>query len=528
VYALSAYADGAYQTESGTERSIAKDTANGDNTTKRDTGVNGTSGASVSTEISSPTASQVQYSSVPSSTASSVQAAVAITPNAKVDLHDPAPFSIRKNTAKADKEAESMLEDGHQDVSLTCYGNGVCLVKISGYYSVSPETNKVVINDIFSEMVEGSLHVRGAAAITHYEVQQKKLSRNNLFLAAVGDDVFFQIFRSGDLKKGKLVSVSQENEALFAIVEHEQRCFVIPADMCIAVGQSVLGYNWKSELHLFLTEASVGKTKIDLSYLIKDIHYRHICLVELSEQLDQARLIAAASLRNNTDSDLKDISVSFDASSPPTSPEECSNGAKLVEKSNLHHCPHRVSLMKKSDTICVLKETKDYRPKQECLVELALDKLSDDKAIEIPVINRIVIENMRRFGMVSEIPNSELLVFQMVDGERCFRGRQALCITNQNDSVVLKIGETATVSAQAQRTDYRKRSEKQSEYGVRINIQNNRSTEVDVVVAVVPENRQWQCLKSSIDPQKTYGLSWRIGLKPGEKSEFHTRIRDNV
>jgi hypothetical protein len=135
-----------------------------------------------------------------------------------------------------------------------------------------------------------------------------------------------------------------------------------------------------------------------------------------------------------------------------------------------------------------------------------------------------MIENVSRLGIDLSFDNSELLIYQqLTDGQR-FLGQHPLSSVTNNDALVIGMGTTQDIVAKVQQTDFRKLSEKQSEYGIQVSLQNKQSTESDVHI-VIDTNSSWKVTKKNLDMQTDNKPSWKLNLKPNESKELHFRIR---
>ncbi|MDR2782190.1 MAG: hypothetical protein LBB21_07140 [Holosporaceae bacterium] len=432
----------------------------------------------------------------------------------------------KKEIAPPNAASSSIVKD-RTSLSLVCYKNGVCQVKDVRAVTASPGMNRVVISDLYPGALEESLSFRTPksekVSVISYEFCKKNMSREDYLLSTVGNEIFFRTDESAKFEKGKLLNILKGEEPHLAVIECDQRCFLVPIDRCVAVsGDKMQNFGNNDTLLLCFESPNSGNIDLEINYLILNINWKHVCIVNVFDQLNRVDIFSEALLKNNTDSDLENVNVTFDFFVPSIE----INSDNALKNSSIDSYTHSVNMKKNSSSMCVLKEVKEQKPKLEYIVKIPEDIFHNDAAKEVSVGNLLIIENANKLGIGVDITDSELLIFRQVSNERNFMGRYNLSSFIKNDALVLEIGAASDIIALAQQTDFRKLSEKQSECGVRVSLQNNKTTESAVTV-VVDTNSSWKVTKKNFDMLNDSKPSWKISLKPNESRELHFRIRVN-
>jgi hypothetical protein len=378
-------------------------------------------------------------------------------------------------------------------------------------------------------MMEESLSFRtpknGKISVLSYQLSRKNLSKEQLLFSAIGDEVFFQLKEGDKLERGKLLNVSKEKSNSVAVVESDNKCFLIPTDRCLAIGEKALSDNNENALRLFFESSDLKSTDVEISYLTSNIHWKHVCIVDVFEKLDRVDIFSEVFLKNNTDSDLENVNITFNSALPVFSPSNYEdNPQKSSQNSATSQRIHNLSVKKNSSSMCMLRSIKEQKPRREYILKISTKMLNSEIPREVSVGNLLIIENAEKLGINTNSYDSELFVFHRMNKEQFFLGKHKLSSFTKDNAFVFEIGTTGDITAQVQQTDFRKLSEKQSEYGVRVSLQSNRSVESNVTI-VMDTNLVWAITKKNFELQKDNKPSWRINLKPNESKELHFRIR---
>ncbi|MDR1982485.1 MAG: hypothetical protein LBQ08_01650 [Holosporaceae bacterium] len=474
-------------------------------------------------------ADDVQHKQATSESVESIENAVA-----KIDHNDSIPQIVRKEKTigkeKLQTKAKSIkIIKDKGAISLICYKGGVCHVKDTRTVDTFSGLNEVIIESFYPGVIEESLSFRtpknGKISVFNYQFSKKDLSREQLLLSAVGDEVFFQSSESNKLEKGRLLNISREKDGSLAIIESDHKCFLVPINQCLAVGEKALNSSDRDSLHLFFESPDSKKIDIEISYLTANIHWKHVFIVDVFEKLDRVDIFSKAFLKNDTDCDLENINITFNSFFPALSSSDCKDGVlKPLKNSSAGKYVRNLSVKRNSSSVCMLRSVKEQKPKLEYLVKISTKILNSDLLKEVPVGNLLIIENVEKLGIDVDFHDSELFVFHRINNEQFFSGKYSLSSFTKDNAFIFEIGTTNDITAQVQQTDFRKLSEKQSEYGVRVNIQNNKSTESNVMI-VMDTDLMWAVTKKNFELQKDNKPSWRINLKPNESKELHFRIR---
>jgi hypothetical protein len=449
----------------------------------------------------------------------------------KIDHQDALPFfvKIKKDMAAPPKdsgqESSTTSTESEKQTSLVCYGNGLCLVRDDRKINISPGLNEIILEGILSDVIDGSFEVLVSKKISLlcYKVLEKSISRENLFSAAIGEAVFFQTVGNHQQEKGKLLCIFRDKDSVFAIIEKDSRCFIVPIDRCISIGQSALKCLGKNSLFLFFEASDWGNAYIKITYLTSSVQWKHISKIDISENLEKINITADALLKNNSNVNLKNARVVLNSSAPPTASKDFED-KKLKGKADVHvQDLNSLDLEKGSTVSCPLQPPKEYKPFLEYVVKISSDMLNGNVVRDVPVQKILILEKVATLGLGVDMPGSELLIFHRKSEEKNFLGRWPLENLIKDNTLMIEMGMTQDMFAQMQQTDSRKISEKQTECGIRVNIHNNRSSESYVWIMVNLDNQSWKIMKSNFEPQSNK-RSWRIKLNPNESKELHARI----
>lgn len=442
----------------------------------------------------------------------------------KIDHQDFLPSVIKREKIEKKKEVAVSSKQNSETVkdrvslSLVCCKNNVCQVKDVRKINVLPGINKKIFTNLYPGLTEESpvFHIpkNKKISVLSYEFCRKNSSRGDFLRSAVGNEVFFKVDKNDKLEKGVLSNILNENGSLLATIKDGNRYFLIPADNCAAV-EAKTDFNDSDTLQVFLESADAADTALEINYMTSNINWKHLCRINVSEDLRVGEVSSEALLKNNTDSDLENIKIAFDFFEPSLN--------RINSRSNMSST-FNLSIKKNSCSTCVLKSLKEQKIKLEYVAKISTDILIGDVAKEIPVGNLLIIDAVGKLGVGTDFTGSELFIYQQLsDGQR-FLGQHALSSFIKNDAFVIEMGTTDDVVAQVQQTDFRKLSEKQSEYGIRVSLQNKKTTESDVCV-VLDINSAWKVIKKNADMYPDSKPSWKLNLNPGESKELHFRIR---
>jgi hypothetical protein len=299
---------------------------------------------------------------------------------------------------------------------------------------------------------------------------------------------------------------------------------MIPVDQCVAVDEKALKDNRQNSLYLSFESSDFEPLELEINYLAQNIYWKHIYLIDVFEKLNRVDIFSEAFLTNNTDFDLENVNIAFDSFAPSLSPSRDDGTLKAPSDSARYDYARNLSLKKNSTIMCMLRSVKEQKPKLEYIIKIPAETLKSAVVREIFAGNLLVLENAKKMGIDVDFGDSELLVFHRQNNEPKFLGKHILSSFAKDGALVFEIGVAKDVVAQAQQTDFRKLSDKQSEYGVRVNVQNNQSKEADVLI-VAETDLTWKVTKKNFEMQNDAKPSWKLNLKPNESKELHFRIR---
>jgi hypothetical protein len=331
--------------------------------------------------------------------------------------------------------------------------------------------------------------------------------------SSVATEVFFKTDKNNQPQKGVLLNLLQDGTKFLAVISGDNKCFLVPSDCCVAVGTQTC-FN-DDTLRVYFDAASATSADVEISYLTSGITRKHLCRISVSGQSDSVDICSKVFLKNNTDADLENAKISFGRSQLSSSRTNSFDDTCIC---------NNVSIKKHSGTVCVLKSLKEQKTKLEYLVNIPAGMLAHNTVQDASVKNLLIVEDVAKLGLGLDLSNGELLLYQRInDGER-FLGQYPLSSFVKNNALVIEMGTTDEIFAKVQQPDFRKLSEKQSEYGIQVSVQNKKSTESDVCV-VLDINSVWKVTKKNSDMQPDSKPSWKMNLGPNELKELHFRIR---
>lgn len=419
-------------------------------------------------------------------------------------------------------------------VTLTCYKNGICLVRDVRYVPVVAGINKVNFPGIYRGLIKDSLNFRsikqGKLVILDYKLNEQDTSRHNLFASAVGNTVYYRLDNQ-KIEKGKLIGLSKEKNETFVTIETENKCFIIPISCCLAVDNNICQRIASNSVDVTFESKTSDNSEIEISYLTKNIHWKHLCVIDVFEKLDRVDIFSKALLINESGYDLKNINVIFSTTSPNF--EKIQKETNVVFEKNhssnlkaLEFSQNNLNAPKGASLICMLKAAKEIKPKLEYIVKIPnfVFKESFSDAKNIAVGNLLIIENAKSLDLGKSLHDSEALIFKRTNEKVHFLGTQMISSLKKDDDMVFEIGTTSDIAAKIEQTDVRKLSEQQAEYAIRVHLKNYKKTEAMAVI-IADVHSPWSIAKKHVDMRPGAKPSWYIKLKPEESKELHFRIR---
>jgi hypothetical protein len=451
----------------------------------------------------------------------------------------------------ANAEKQTMVGNGVAvkrpgSVSLVCYKSGICLVKDTRAVKARRGINTLEFADLFSGLLQESISFRtpknGKFVVLNHAFHPKNLSRCGLFTSAVGKDVFFYIDEGAKelgarLEKGKLLNISTEKGSDYAIIASaaDQKCFVLPLEQCVAIDSKITDLVERNSMSVTFESAEQIDADFEISYLTSDITWQHVCVVDIFEKLDRIDVSSRAILNNRTNADLKNVTVIFDTSMPAIPTEQTNAAANqpnatketvVATANTAHRYTKRITAKSNSSSTCVLQSVKGVKPGLEYIARIPstfFDSSSSDE-IDLLVNNLLIVENVEGLGLHSNIDSSYAILFQRVTGEKNFIGKQPISAITSGNNLVFEVGSTTDIVVKAQQTDFKKLSETQVEYGVRVAVKNNKVADAAVIINADVAG-SWSITKKNFDLQSESRPAWRLELKAGELKELYYRIR---
>lgn len=425
-------------------------------------------------------------------------------------------------------------QQNNDPITLTCYKNGYCLVRDIRSVQATVGINKANFSKIYHGVVENSLNIsplkQGKLIILDYKLNELDTSRHSLFEYAVGNTVYYRLDNQ-KIEKGKLIGLSKEKNETFVTIETDNKCFIIPITCCVAVDNNICKRIVNRSLDVTFESKTSDNSNIEISYLTKNIHWKHLCVIDVFEKLDRVDIFSKALLINESGYDLKNVNVIFSTISPNFE-KNIKETNVVFEKNNISNfkapefSQNNLYIEKNTNLICMLKAAKEIKPKLEYIVKIPnfVFKESFPNTKNIAVGNLLIIENAKSLDLGQGLQDSEALIFKRDNEKVHFLGTQMLSSLKKDEDIVFEIGTTSDIVAKIEQTDVRKLSEQQAEYAIRVHLKNYKKTEAMTVI-IADINRPWSIAKKHIDMRPGAKPSWYIKLKPEESKELHFRIR---
>ncbi|GHT97697.1 hypothetical protein FACS1894126_2240 [Alphaproteobacteria bacterium] len=455
---------------------------------------------------------------------------IAVESRSKITHEEDVPGLMKKDQIDEQSQTtdkDSLDEKDQKDISLVCYKSGICLVKDRRIVKTHSGLNEVTFQGIDPKVDIESINFRtpkkGKIRVCNFMFHSNNLSRHMLFQNAIGEDVFYQLLQDGRIEKGTLICISEEDGKHYAAIKTEDKCFVLPLEKCVAIAENALKLEEQNSLDLSFEVDETNDIELEISYLTPNVHWKHVCIVDIFEKMDRIDIVSQALIKNDTDYDIENADIVFDTSTPRIDHDEKS---KYDEPKEVLNYKRKLSVKRRSDSMCVLKAAKEINPVMEHIIRIPFNVIDGSalKEVEVPVKNLLVVENTTSLGIGADFQDSdEVLLFRRLQGERSFLGKRSLSSIRKGDAFIFEIGNTCDITGNVRLTDSRKLSEKSIENWVRVVVKNDKSVEATVSV-VIDVDGSWRVSKENFEMQKSDKPTWSLTLNPNETKELHFRM----
>ncbi len=418
-----------------------------------------------------------------------------------------------------------------KELSLLLYKNGLCLVKEVRHIAVKHGKNKIEFSELYPGLIEESIHFRtprkGKITVLEHEFLNGDLSKEGLLEKSIGNSVFYSFGGGETPKEGKLIGVSHEKGTSHAVIRSSdtKRCDLVPVNDCIAVDGSILDEFGTNRLKLVFESEEDGELDLELSYLTRDISWKHYCLIEVFEKLDRIDVYSQAIVSNKTNIDVENATIIFDTSAPNfTDTKNCeksTDSGTQIRRTN-------ISIGKNSKTTCVLRAIKALKPSIECVVKIPMSTITESalQESELRARNMFTISGTDNIYGRDDFCDSEVLIFERRNNERTFLGKQLLSSIKRNNDFIFEIGYAPSIKASVRQIDFKNVSDKCTEYGVKLSVKNE-SKSSSAVVVIVDTNLSWNIPKKNFELLSSNKPMWRFNLENNESKDSYFRIRTN-
>ncbi|MDR3151528.1 MAG: hypothetical protein LBT67_01585 [Holosporaceae bacterium] len=447
----------------------------------------------------------------------------------KVSHEEAGPSITRKVVLPEGQSQTKSTKNNKKDITMICYRNGVCLVKDRRRIKTVSGVNKITFDNLYAGLDRESINFRtpkkGKIVVRSFSVDGNEPSRLEIFSNAVGKEVFYQRSDSGSMEKGTLLGIFLENNEHHAIIKVDDKHFVLSLKKCIAVGEKSQKSSGQNSLDLTFDVTEADDLEIEISYLTKNIYWKHTCLVDVFEKMDRIDIISQALVENKSGYDIDDAEIIFAAASPSFGGNCENNGG---DRSLLRY-KRNLSIKNNADSTCILKTTKEIKPRQEYAITVPFNAIygsttaTTAKELNLVVKNLLIVENATAAGLDANF-DGDVLLFYRMHGERNFLGKQNLSSIRRGADLAFEIGDSnGEVIGSARLTDARKISEKDQENWISVVLKNCKSTAITVSVEV-DFSGQWRVSKENFEMQNSDKPLWRLHLEPNETKELHFRM----
>ncbi|MDR1362399.1 MAG: hypothetical protein LBJ16_04270 [Holosporaceae bacterium] len=468
---------------------------------------------------------------------------------------DVAPLETRSNVSHEDigpgvivrkvdqhKQQSSIKGKGNKkDISLICYMNGVCLVRDRRPITTISGPNKFTFDNLYAGLDRASVNFctpkKGKIIVQNFTINENAPSRLEIFNNSIGREIFYQRSESANMEKGTLLAIFPENDEHYALLKADGKNLVIPLKKCVAVGAETLKSFGQHSLDLVFDVTEADDFEIEVSYLTKNIYWKHICFIDVFEKMDRVDITAQALVKNESGHDIEDAEIIFATASPFSGGASDGNAGDDYRKddncdgdgngSTLNY-KRKLSIKNHSDATCVLKTTKEINPRLEYAATIPFDAvcgLATKKESNLIIKNLLVVENAAAVGLEANF-NGEIFLFSRMQGERNFLGKLTASSIRRGNDLAFEIcrcnGENDVLGS-VRLTDVRKISEKDRENWISVVLKNCKSIGVTVQVTMAVTG-QWRVSKENFEMQKSDKPMWRLSLEPNETKELHFRM----
>lgn len=432
--------------------------------------------------------------------------------------------NVEQSTGNISKEIRK-----YKNLSFLLYKNGLCLVKDVRHIKVKSGKNKIEFCEIHPGLIEESINFRtlgkNKISILEYQFFRSDLSKESLFKKSLGSNVFYSLDNESKIENGKLVSIFQERETPYAVIrsEDKKRCDLIPLKNCVALEGAVLDKFGINRLSLIFESEEDGEIDLEISYLTKDILWKHYCLIEIFEKLDRIDIYSQALISNKTNVDIENATITFDTSSPSFSNMKNSN---KISSSGTQVRRANISIGKNSEMTCVLRSTKALKPSLEYVIRIPMSMIIESalKEVKLQARNIFTINAADTIYGGNDFDDSEVLIFERRNSERTFLGKQSLSSMKRNSDFIFEIGYAPLIKGNVQQIDFKNVSDKYVEYGVKLSVKNE-SNSSSVVVIMIDTDSPWSISKKNFELLPSDKPMWKFDLEGGKSKDSYFRIR---
>jgi hypothetical protein len=414
---------------------------------------------------------------------------------------------------------------------MICYRNGICLVKDRRHIKTVSGVNKITFDNLYAGLDRESINFRtpkkGEIIVRSFVINGGEPSRLEIFSNAVGKEIFYQRSESKNMGKGTLLGIFLENDEYYAIIKVDDKHFVLSLKECVAVGEKSQKSFGRNSLDLIFDVTESDDLEIEISYLTKNIYWKHICVIDVFEKMDRIDITSQALVKNKSGHDIDDAEIIFAASSPNSGGD--SGGESNDGNRSLLRYKRKLSVKNNSDSTCILKTTKEIKPRQEYAITVPFNAICGSaattatKELNLVVKNLLVVENATAAGLDASL-DGEVFLFYRMHGERNFLGKQSLSSIRRGADLAFEIGDNSgEVVGNVRLTDTRKISERDQENWISVVLKNCKSIAVTVLVEV-DFSGQWRVSKENFEMHKSDKPLWRLHLEPNETKELHFRM----
>lgn len=415
---------------------------------------------------------------------------------------------------------QNISRSSQQDVVVTLYPKNMALVKERRKATFQEGSNKLLIKDVPSDIVEDSfifevIPPAPAIKLLEYHFQPSHITRDALLQHSLGEEV--RILPSQLLpmpQTAKLIALDGEDCVLEAMGQ-----VVVLKNNRIAFSR--IPYTLASEplITLKLMNPKEGEYDFNIGYLAKGFTWDAGYTIILNPKENKFDLNNWINIHNNSGMDIKKGHFLV------------SHTASMLD--HFYDIEKPISLPDKAVKNVSWFAAKALNPTTSFRVFPKNNLTQNEENLVIkPVVEAwLSVENDKAQGLGIPLPQGTIKVFLRTEnGFLVYVGENTTPFIPIGKPLSLRVGSTKTITAEMRQTDFRKLGNQVVESGYRLDLKNETSAPRNVTV-FQDVRGEWTILRETHpheEEEEGKQLHWSLTLKPHEEVSLRYRIRMNV